>query len=69
MKGPSRLDWAVAALALTTGMVELASHDHLHGPLALNVVAVVWIALPVAWWRSAPLPATVVLFIGAIFST
>jgi signal transduction histidine kinase len=69
MTKPSRLDWAIAALALTTGMVELASRDDLRGPLVLNVIAVAWITLPVAWWRSAPLPATVALFVGALVGT
>jgi signal transduction histidine kinase len=47
-------------------MAELATADHLRGPPALNVVGVLCMTVPVAWWRSRPLPATVFLVVAAL---
>ncbi|HEY7621070.1 MAG TPA: histidine kinase [Solirubrobacteraceae bacterium] len=65
MKRPSRVDWILAALALATGLVEIAVDGAARGSVALNVVATVAIVLPLAWWRTAPLPATACLFVAA----
>lgn len=66
MRRPARQDWALAGLALATGLVEVATSDHLQGSLALNVVAVACLTVPVAWWRSQPLPATAFVFATAL---
>jgi signal transduction histidine kinase len=62
VRRPTRLDWALTALAFVTGVVQLALSDDLRGSTAANIVALAGIALPLAWWRSAPLLATVALF-------
>jgi signal transduction histidine kinase len=66
MRRPARRDWALAALALTTGLVEVATADHLDGPLALNIIAIACVTLPVAWWRSQPLAATAFVLATAL---
>ena len=66
MRRPRRLDWALAAIALVWGIVELAFVTDLRGPVALNVVAVAALAAPLAWWRTFPLRATACLFVVAL---
>jgi signal transduction histidine kinase len=66
VRRPKRLDWVLAGLALAVGIAELAVADDLHGPLWLNVVGVAGITLPLAWWRTRPLRATVCLFVVAL---
>jgi signal transduction histidine kinase len=63
---PRRLDWALAGVALVVSYAQLAMTDDLRGPVALNVLAVVGIVAPVAWWRTYPLRATVCLFAVAV---
>jgi signal transduction histidine kinase len=65
VKRPSRLDWGLAAFALATALVGLAIDGATRGSVALNVVASVSIVVPLAWWRTAPLPATVWLLVAA----
>jgi signal transduction histidine kinase len=66
VKRPSRLDWIVTGLALATGIVEIAIANDLRGPVWLNVVCAIGIALPLAWWRTSPLWATVCLLAVAL---
>jgi signal transduction histidine kinase len=66
VRRPARLDWVLTAIALATAMAELAVTGDLRGPLALNVVAVVGIVLPLAWWRTWPLRATACLLVVAL---
>ena len=68
MRRPKRLDWALVALALVVGVAELAVTSDLHGSVALNLVGVVAIALPIAWWRTRPLSATIALFAVAMLA-
>ncbi|HEX6697638.1 MAG TPA: histidine kinase [Solirubrobacteraceae bacterium] len=66
MRRPRRIDWLLTALALALGLGELAVADDLRGGVALNVVFVVAIVLPMAWWRARPVAATAVLFAAAV---
>jgi signal transduction histidine kinase len=68
VRRPNRVDWLLAALALTTGLVQLAVNGPSRGSHALNVIATVALALPLAWWRIAPLPATACLFVVAVLA-
>ena len=68
MRRPRRIDWVLTAVALALGVAELAVTDNLRGPVALNVVGVVAIVLPMAWWRVRPLPATAALFATAVLA-
>jgi hypothetical protein len=52
--------------AFVIGIAELGVAKDVRGPLAVNVVAVAAIALPLAWWRTWPLRATVCLFAVAM---
>jgi signal transduction histidine kinase len=65
VRRPARLDWALTGLALAVGVAELAVTSDLRGSPALNVVAVAGIVLPLAWWRTWPLRATVCLLVVA----
>ncbi len=66
MRRPRRLDLLLAALAFATGVAEVALADDLRGSLALNVLFVAGITLPLGWWRTCPLRATVCLFAVAV---
>jgi signal transduction histidine kinase len=66
VKHPNRVDWLLTALALTTGIVQLAVDGPTRGSAALNAIAIVALSLPLAWWRVAPLPATACLFVVAV---
>jgi signal transduction histidine kinase len=55
----------LTGLALAVGVAELAVIDDLRGSAALNVVAIAGIVLPLAWWRTWPLRATVCLLVVA----
>jgi signal transduction histidine kinase len=68
VRRPNRIDWLLTALALTTGVVELAVAGPARGSGALNAIAIVGLALPLAWWRVAPLPATACLFVVAVLA-
>jgi signal transduction histidine kinase len=66
VRRPNRIDWLLTGLAMTTGLVELAIDGPARGSGALNALAIVGLALPLAWWRVAPLPATAGLFVVAV---
>jgi signal transduction histidine kinase len=66
VKRPNRVDWLLTALAMATGLVELAADGAARGSVALNAIAVVGLSLPLAWWRTAPLPATAGLLVVAV---
>jgi signal transduction histidine kinase len=66
VRRPKRLDWALAGAAFAVGIAELGVAKDVRGPFAVNVVAVAAIALPLAWWRTSPLRATVCLFAVAM---
>jgi signal transduction histidine kinase len=66
MRRPRRLDWALVGGGLVVCLAELAVTDDLRGPVALNVLAVVGIVVPLAWWRTYPLRATVCLLAVAV---
>jgi signal transduction histidine kinase len=68
MKRPNHVDWLLAALALITGLAQLAVNGPDRGSDALNAIAIVGIALPLAWWRVAPLPATAWLLVVAMLA-
>jgi signal transduction histidine kinase len=68
VKRPNRLDWILTGLALATGIVEIAMASDLRGPVWLNVVCAIGIALPLAWWRTSPLWATVCLLAVAMLA-
>ncbi len=68
MNRPSRLDWILTGLALATGIVEIAIANDLRGPVWLNVVCAIGIALPLAWWRTSPLRATACLLAVAVLA-
>jgi signal transduction histidine kinase len=63
---PKRLDWVLAGAAFAVGVAELGVTKDVRGPFAVNVVAVAAIALPLAWWRTWPLRATLCLFAVAL---
>jgi signal transduction histidine kinase len=65
---PNRVDWLLATLALAVGLVELTVTKDLSGPVAVNALGVIGLALPVAWWRTRPLPAIACLFVVALFA-
>lgn len=69
MRRPAPLDWALAAVALTTGLLELATRDHLQGSVALNTLGVACLTVPLAWWRSRPLHATAFVLVTALLGT
>ena len=66
MRRPKRLDWVLTRAAFAIGIAELGVAKDIRGPFAVNVVAVAAIALPLAWWRTWPLRATVCLFAVAM---
>jgi signal transduction histidine kinase len=68
VKRPSRLDWLLAGLALATGIAEIALGSDQRGSVGLNVVGAIGIALPLAWWRTAPLRATACLLVVALLA-
>ncbi len=68
MRRPGRLDWGLTAIAMATGLVELAITSDLRGSLALNVLGVIAIALPLAWWRTRPLTAVLWLVVVAVLA-
>jgi signal transduction histidine kinase len=68
VKRPSRVDWLLAGLAMLTSLAQLAANGPTRGSTALNAVAAVGLALPLAWWRTAALPAAVCLFAAAAFA-
>jgi signal transduction histidine kinase len=63
---PKRLDWVLTGAAFAVGVAELGVTNDVRGAFAVNVVAVAAIALPLAWWRTWPLRATVCLFAVAM---
>jgi signal transduction histidine kinase len=66
VRRPKRLDWVLTGAAFAIGVAELGVTKDVRGPFAVNVVAVAAIALPLAWWRTWPLRATVCLFVVAM---
>jgi DNA-binding NarL/FixJ family response regulator/signal transduction histidine kinase len=62
---PRRLD-ALIAGALFAGLTaETLTSSHLHGPVALNVLASAGASLPFAWRRSYPVPVVAVVITSA----
>jgi signal transduction histidine kinase len=66
VRRPKRLDWVLTGAAFAIGIAELGVAKDVRGPFVVNVVAVAAIALPLAWWRTWPLRATVCLFAVAM---
>jgi signal transduction histidine kinase len=66
MRRPRRLDWALTGAAFAIGVAELGVAKDVRGAFAVNVVTVAAIALPLAWWRTWPLRATLCLFAVAM---
>ena len=66
---PSRIDVLIGVVLTLATQAELWTVDGVEGPFWLQVVAFLLITVPIAWRRSAPVPATAVVALGFSLQT